>query len=322
MRSVRSLGLLGLYVGAQLVALALASPFKSAGLATTSNANNPAAPLYIIIAIVVAPLLILWFTRRKGGVSTLRVVLLVAIAASLNLTLYYTLELLLPATQYIPPAEAGILFDPAMTIAAFISVTILLALWIEPQWYVVDAAGFLAAGALIALLGISFGILPVFILLIALAVYDYIAVYRTKHMISLAEVVTEMRLPILMVMPSSAGYDYTQAPSFNVQRDRPVEEREATFMGLGDVVIPGALVASAYIWLPNHPVLAGVGANLWVALATIAGSLFGYTLLMRRALSGNPQAGLPFLDGGAIAGYILCYILIFHQLGLGFALTF
>lgn len=321
MRSLRSLGLLGLYVGAQLVALALSVPFKSAGLASTSNPNSPAAPVVIIVAIVLAPLLILWFTRRSGGVATLRVVLLVAIAASLNLTLYYTFELLLPATQYIPPAEAGLLFDPAATIAAAIAVTILLALWIEPQWYVVDIAGFLAAGALIALLGISFGILPVFILLIALAIYDYIAVYRTKHMISLADVVTEMRLPILMVMPSAAGYDYTTAPSFKQRQAQPVEEREATFMGLGDVVIPGALVVSAFIWLPSHPVLAGLGANLWAALAAIAGSLVGYALLMRRALSGNPQAGLPFLDGGALTGYIVAYLLIFHHLGLGFTLS-
>jgi presenilin-like A22 family membrane protease len=125
-----------------------------------------------------------------------------------------------------------------------------------------------------------------------------------------------------MVMPSSAGYDYTRAPSLNVQREQPVEEREATFMGLGDVVIPGALVVSAFIWLPSHPVVLGVGANLWAALSAIAGSLVGYALLMRRARSGNPQAGLPFLDGGAIAGYILAYLLLFHQFGLGFSLSF
>lgn len=321
MRGLRSLGLLGLYVGAQLVALALAVPFKSAGLATTSNPNSPSAPIFIIVAIVLAPLLILWFTRRQGGIATLRVVLLVAIAASLNLTLYYTLELILPATHFIPPAEAGLFFDPAATLAAAIAVTILLALWIEPQWYVVDAAGFLAAGALIAILGISFGILPVFILLIALAIYDAIAVYGTKHMISLADVVTEMRLPILMVMPSSAGYDYTQAPSLSVSRQQPVEEREAMFMGLGDVVIPGALVVSAFIWLPSHPLVLGIGANLWAAFAAIAGSLVGYALLFRRARSGNPQAGLPFLNGGALGGYILAYLLLFHGFGLGFQLS-
>ena len=107
MRGLRSLGLLALYVGAQLVALALALPFKSAGLATTSNPNSPAAPLFLILLVVLAPLLILWFTRQKGGIATLRVVLLLAIAASLNLTLYYTLELILPASHFIPPARPG-----------------------------------------------------------------------------------------------------------------------------------------------------------------------------------------------------------------------
>lgn len=322
MRGLRSLGLLVLYVGAQLVALALALPFKSAGLATTSNPNSPAAPLFIIVAIVVAPLVILWFVRRKGGLATLRGLLLVAIAGSLYLTLYYTFELILPATWFLPPSEVGFLFDPSLTIAGGIAVGILLALWIEPQWYIVDAAGFLAAGALIALLGISFSILPVFILLLALAVYDAIAVYRTKHMISLADAVTEMRLPILMVMPSAPGFDYTQSPSLNVQRQRPVEEREATFMGLGDVVIPGALVASAFVWLPTHPVVLGIGGNLWAASAAILGSLIGYGFLMRQAGTGNPQAGLPFLNGGALAGYIVAYLLVFHQWGLGFSLSF
>jgi presenilin-like A22 family membrane protease len=322
MRGLRSLGLLGIYVGAQLVALALALPFKSAGLATAGNPNSPAAPVFIIALVVLAPLLILWFTRKQGGVAALRVVLLLAIAGSLNLTLYYTFELIFPATAFVPPTMAGIVFDPSLTIAATIAVTMLLALWIEPQWYVVDIAGFLAAGALIALLGVSFSILPVFILLLALAVYDAIAVYRTKHMISLADVVTEMRLPILLVMPSTAGYDYTQAPSLSAHRDQPVEEREATFMGLGDIVIPGALVASAFVWLPSHPVVLGLGANLWTALAAIVGSLVGYALLMRAAMSGNPQAGLPFLNGGALGGYILAYLLLFHQLGLGFTLSF
>ena len=29
------------------------------------------------------------------------------------------------------------------------------------------------------------------------------------------------------------------------------------------------------------------------------------------------QAGLPFLDGGAIAGYMLAFVVVYHSLGLG-----
>ena len=317
MRSLRWLGLLALYVGAQAVALTLALPFRSAGLQSTSSPTSPLAPLFIIAVIVIAPLFILLLARQKGGVAALRQLILFGIAGALYVTLGATFALLPPPGVLLPPYGAEIEVFPSIAFAGIVSVSLYLALLIEPQWYVVDATGFLAAGALIAILGISFAILPAFILLGALAVYDAIAVYRTKHMVSLADVVTEMKLPILMVMPDSAGYDYTQAPTLQEQRARPTEEREALFMGLGDVVIPGTLVVSAFAWLPTSPTVLGVGANLWAAVAALAGSLIGYTILMRLVLRGNPQAGLPLLNGGALAGYIVAYVLLFHSLTLG-----
>ncbi|HEV2429436.1 MAG TPA: presenilin family intramembrane aspartyl protease PSH [Thermoplasmata archaeon] len=326
MRGLRSVGLLALYVGAQIVALALAFPFRAEGLATTSSsaqANNPSSPLYLIALIVIAPLAILWIARRGGGVKALRLLILGGIAFSLDITLQATFALALPAPTYLPPFGPALVFDLSGPFAAVSAVSILLALLIEPQWYVVDAAGFLAAGALIAILGISFGILPVFVLLVALAVYDFIAVYRTKHMLSLADVVVDMKLPILMVMPTSSGYDYPSAAPLNARGAAPGAgvEREALFMGLGDVVIPGTLVVSAFAWLPTGALALGVGGNLWVALGTLLGSLVGYLGLMTLVQKGNAHAGLPFLNGGAIGGYVLAYLLLFHSASLGFVLS-
>jgi presenilin-like A22 family membrane protease len=318
MRSLRWAGLLALYVGAQAVGLALAQPFRVEGLASTSNPESPTTPLLFIAIIVIAPLVILFVSRRRGGLAGLRQLILLAIAGSLYFTLYATLLLLFPNYYLPPPYGAELVVDPALILAATISAAIYLALSMEPQWYVVDLAGFLAAGALIAILGISFAILPAFILLGALMVYDAIAVYRTKHMVSLADVVTEMKLPILMVMPDSPGFDYTAAPTLSEQRSHPVEERAAMFMGLGDIVIPGTLVVSAFVWLPSSPVVSGLGAGLWVALGTLLGSLVGYGVLMRYVLRGNPQAGLPLLNGGAMVGYAVSYLLLFHSFTLGF----
>ncbi len=316
MRSARWLGLPILYVGAQLVGLALANPFRSEGLATTSNPQSPTAPLLILLVIVLAPLAILLFARRRGGLSAIRHVILVGIAASLYITLYATFSLV-PGSLLLPPYGAEIVVSPALVLAAVASAGLYLALLLEPQWYIVDLAGFAAGGALIAILGISFAILPALILLSVLMVYDAIAVYRTKHMVSLADAVTDMKLPILMVMPDRADFDYPTAAPLRDQRARPVEERSALFMGLGDVVIPGTLVVSAFVWLPAAPHPLAVGANLWVALATLIGSLVGYAVLMRRVAGGNPQAGLPFLNGGAIVGYLLAYVLLFRAYTFG-----
>ncbi|HTP56460.1 MAG TPA: presenilin family intramembrane aspartyl protease PSH [Thermoplasmata archaeon] len=316
MRSVRWLGLLGLYVGAQLVGLLLANPFRAEGLSSSANPQSPTSPLLILVVIVVAPLAILFFARRRGGLATIRGLILILIAGSMYVTLYATFSLL-PGTVLLPPFAAENVFYPALTLAALASAAIYLALLLDPQWYVVDLAGFVASGALVAILGISFAILPAFILLGALMVYDAIAVYGTKHMVSLADTVTEMKLPILMVMPDSPGYDYTQAPTLKEQRGRPTEERAAMFMGLGDIVIPGTLVVAAFVWLPTTPAVLGVGANLWASVGALLGSLVGYGVLMRFVLRGNPQAGLPLLNGGALAGYALAYLAIFHSGTLG-----
>ncbi len=318
MRRGRGTGLLALYVGTQLTGLALANPFRSAGLAATSNAQSPTGPLLFVFVIVLAPLVILLFARRRGGTSALRQLILVGIASALYLTLYATFSVLLPRPVLLPPYAAEMVADPALPLAAIASGGLYLALLLEPQWYIVDLAGFAAGAALTAILGISFSILPAFVLLGALMVYDAIAVYRTKHMVSLADVVTEMKLPILMVEPTSADFDYPSSAPLTSQRGRPVEERAALFMGLGDVVIPGTLVVSEFVWLPSVPVLAGLGANLWVALGALVGSLFGYGALMRLVAGGNPQAGLPFLNGGALAGYLVVYLLVFRSFSFGF----
>jgi presenilin-like A22 family membrane protease len=249
-------------------------------------------------------------------------VILIGIGGALTFTLTAAFAAIVPAWTFLPPAEVGYAFVPASLLALVATTLLFEALLLEPAWFVVDLVGFVAAGALIALLGISFAILPTFILLGVLAVYDAIAVYGTKHMVSLAEVVTELKLPILMVMPGRAGYDYARSGGFVEQRARPVEEREAMFMGLGDIVFPGILVVAAYVWLPTTPAYLGIGVNLLVALGALAGALVGYAALMRLVRSGNPQAGLPFLNGGVLAGYAASYLLLLHNPSLGISLSF
>ena len=99
MRSVRWLGLLLLYVGAQLVGLALAAPFHAEGLSSTSNPQSPTSPLVIIAVIVVAPLGILYIARKQGGLAALRQIILLGITGSLYVTLFATFSLFPPARR-------------------------------------------------------------------------------------------------------------------------------------------------------------------------------------------------------------------------------
>jgi presenilin-like A22 family membrane protease len=134
-------------------------------------------------------------------------------------------------------------------------------------------------------------------------------------MVALADGVTQMKLPILLVIPKRRGYSYLDQKPLRQQLDEG-GEREAMFMGLGDVIIPGILVSSAFYYLSAEAVM-GVAGNLLVAMGALAGGVAGFALLMRFVLKGNPQAGLPLLNGGTILGYVIAYLLVFQDIGLG-----
>ncbi len=75
-------------------------------------------------------------------------------------------------------------------------------------------------------------------------------------------------------------------------------------MGLGDAVIPTVLVISANAFL-GGPTLAFINIP---AFGAVVGTLAGYVALMVFVLKGKPQAGLPFLNTGAIIGFLTaCY---------------
>jgi hypothetical protein len=95
--------------------------------------------------------------------------------------------------------------------------------------------------------------------------------------------------------------------------------QDAMFMGLGDVIFPGMLVISAMTYLAP---IGGASAALAVGIGTMIGGLAGYFWLMTYVARGQPQAGLPLLNGGAILGYLISAVAIIGTKALEFNFTF
>jgi len=188
-----------------------------------------------------------------------------------------------------------------------------------PEWYVVDFVGLIVAAGATAILGISLALLPALILLIVLAVYDAISVYKTKHMITLADSVTELKLPVLLVIPKTSSYSFIKQKGLKDELKK--EERDAMFMGLGDLVIPGILIVSTFTFLSPNEFLPGIYTNFLVSISTLIGSLIGFFILMRYVSKGKPQAGLPLLNLGAIVGYLISYVILYQNLTFGINLN-
>lgn len=83
-------------------------------------------------------------------------------------------------------------------------------------------------------------------------------------------------------------------------------DRGALFVGLGDAVIPTVMVASAASFSPADPLgLPLLSAANLPALGAAGGSLLGLLALLWLVFRGRAHAGLPLLNGGAVAGYLL-----------------
>ena len=303
--AVRSVFLMALiFVFSQLGALLMVSSVLSEEEAAFEDPNDPLIPIYYIVAMIAFTFAVLYIIKKKRE-DIVRVLFLGAVA----FTIFYVILVIMLLV------DTGLIALVGSVIIAGIITYYLIK---KPEWYVIDAAGVLVAIGVIGIFGISLNILPVMILLIALAVYDAISVYGTKHMVALADGVTQMRLPILLVIPKKRGYSYLQAKPLKEQLAEG-GEREAMFMGLGDIIIPGVLIASAFNFLPTDAV-AGMTGNVLVATGALIGSVIGFAVLMTYVLKGNPQAGLPLLNGGTIIGYAVAYLAVFGDLSFGMTL--
>ncbi len=258
------LGMAVLLVLTQVIAVLLAAPFAASGIKAFQDPESMWNTVYFIILIIGFTALIL-LVLKFGGDKLVQFIMLAAVAV----TMYYVMAVLVPY-GYVP-------------IVITIALTVLL--YVYPEWYILDATGLVIGGGAAAIFGISLDILPVILLMILLAIYDAISVYKTKHMVSLAESIVDMRLPILFVLPRKRNFSIVKNSDMG----------EAFFMGLGDAIIPSMLVVSAFV---NYTSAAP-------ALGAALGTLAGYAILSRIAGRGKPHAGLPFLNSGAIIGFVI-----------------
>jgi len=262
---------------------------------TFEDASDPVNILYIFVIIIVMTVIIL-IIARYWKKQVIQAIILFAIG-------YTAFFIFVPLFGFLPEMLSII-------VSLIIAVALVVALYKYPEWYVIDLCGVIVGAGAIAIFGISLSILLVIILLVVLAVYDAISVYQTKHMIDLADTVMDLKLPVLLVVPKIRRYSLINETKTLKEKLKEHEERDAFFMGLGDIVMPGILVVAAYHNISN---------GLPVALSVLGGTLIGFLVLMTFVIKGKPQAGLPLLCSGAILGYLISSYMFFGTfVGLGF----
>ncbi len=297
-----------IFVGTQIFAIFLSLPFRAIGYQAFEDPNDPVNPIIYLFMVLIFTAAILFLIKRgRKNIIQGLILFVSALVLYTILVLPYGYGLIyITGNWYARSISTSLIFlihALAMGTAAWFTYI----LYKNPEWYVVNSFAIVIGAGVTAILGISLGIIPILILLIALAIYDAISVYKTKHMLVLADAVTEKHLPILLVVPKKKKFSYKKQKGLKKHFTKK-KKMDAMFMGLGDIVIPGSLAVSAFTFLvADGPTL----ETTIVAAATIVGGLFGFLALMRFVLKGNPQAGLPLLNTGAILGFAITYFIFF-----------
>ena len=224
----------------------------------------------------------------------------------------------------------GLVIEDIPTIIGILfSVLLMILLYVHSEWYVVNTVGILVGSGVIVMLGVSFVPTLIMVFMIAAAIYDAWAVYKSKHMLDLADTMMNLNLPILLVAPQDSDYTMrTERMTVHDAKDaddnlvpQVAQERvvaksnDAMLMGLGDVIFPGMLVLSTIQYV-------GGDNGLLMAMTTLVGSLIGYSILMYYVGKGQAQAGLPLLNGGAILGYVVGGLLTIGMAMFQFNISF
>lgn len=287
----------GLFVAIHSLALLVTRPFEAADMVAFENPNDPMNIVYFFLTLLIFTAIILliakfWKRRLVQGIFL----------GAIGFTAFYVFYPLL-----------HIMISDVLSFFLSIAATAVLVLTLVkyPEWFVIDICGVVIGVGAIGMLGISMSIFLAIVLLVVLATYDAISVYKTKHMIDLADVVLDLRLPVILVVPKVRDYSLLRETKSLKEKIKGEEERDAFLVGLGDIIIPGVLVASTF-----HNITSG---GLLIALSVMLGTLLGFAVLMTVLIKGKPQAGLPYLCSGAILGYLVSSYILFGELvGLGF----
>ncbi|MDD1690027.1 MAG: hypothetical protein LUQ66_05155 [Methanoregula sp.] len=274
--------LLAVEIGAVLLSL----PVQASGIVAFEDPGDMANPVYFIAILLIFTAFLLVLIKYD-----LKRIIGVVIGLSLFLTFCYIFAAITFAFMGAT--------DPATVIALVIAILATVLLYKYPEWYIIDGLGVLIGAGVAAIFGASLEVLPVLILLILLAAYDAISVYKTKHMITLAEGVIDQKTPILFVIPKRKDYSFIKE---GIGKLADGGERAAFIIGMGDMIMPAILVVSANVFLKGWR-LAGM-INL-PALGAIVGSVAGLAVLLHFVMSGKPQAGLPPICGGTILGFLV-----------------
>ncbi|VVB65627.1 Signal-peptide peptidase, presenilin aspartyl protease [Candidatus Gugararchaeum adminiculabundum] len=253
---------LGLYAGAQLTNKAPEiQEFKELSVAPTGNAGDLANVIFFIAYVLVGAAIMLIVIKFYKGVMAFKLmeVMIVMISG-------YVIGFALLRSFNVPNSS-----ELAFAVAALLAIT---------KFFFKKAknlVAIIASAGVGAIFGFSLDVVPAIVFISALSVYDVLAVYYTRHMITMAKELGKRNLSFSVsaeeeIEPKklkNLTEDQQQQVHEHLQSLPPEHRRTALELGTGDMAIPLMLAVAVLKW------------GGWVdSIAVIIGTTFGLGVVL------------------------------------------
>ena len=175
----------------------------------------------------------------------------------------------------------------------FVIAVLLILLIKKPSLMLHNFALIFAIAGMGAGLGLSFTPEMVILLLSIFSIYDFIAVYKTGHMIKIAKEMITHGAILGLIIPQ-------KFTDFQTQLKEVRTGGKFLILGAGDIVFPLILVVSL---IPQ-----GIAASLIVAVFALIGLLAGFLIFISKK-ERRPMPALPPIALFSIIGYLITRII-------------
>jgi presenilin-like A22 family membrane protease len=225
--------LLGIYSGVVILSDFYQNPYVSS-LVVTTDTESPANALFFMIYIIVGAAIMIFLIRKFGlHLIIFRAMEFVLLSTASSIVFYSFLRIFF---GFDTSTMGGIILGLSLA-----SIKVL-----KPSFK--NVAAVLATAGVGVIFGISLTPLPVILFLLLLSAYDYVSVFKTKHMVEMADFIVKKEL------------------AFTVTSKEIIRGKERRIdLGTGDLIAPVIFEVSTLSYSPAATVLVFLGALLSLA---------------------------------------------------------
>lgn len=274
--------------------------------------NKSISFVYILIAILAGTALLLIIVKTKKTIFW-KILFFISVLTTLSVAFSAFINSNIPLVGSINTGFLAFIASSIPLLGFLNNITagmlaLIIAVWklYKPNIIIQNFSEVFIYGGLAAIFVPMLNLFAAFMMLIAISIYDYIAVYRTKHMVKLAQFQSESKVFAGLFIPYERKQIFSNLKSAKPKIPDKKTEKSVAVLGGGDIgftlLFAGVVMKDLML---QETVLIGFLKTLIIPIAVSLALLF----LLMRGEKDKFYPAMPVLSLGCFIGWLIVWII-------------